>query len=65
MELKLMSDKPKRRKTPAWQQAQYNYEKRRVIKRVSFNIEKEADLLAKAERMDDFSGWVKARLQEV
>lgn len=42
------------------------YEKKRKQKLVSFNTENplEADLLAHANKLDDFSGWVKEQLHE-
>ena len=42
------------------------YEKKRKQKLVSFNIANphDADLLAHANKLDDFSGWVKEQLNE-
>lgn len=42
------------------------YEKKRKQKLVSFNTENphDADLLAHANEMKDFSGWVKGQLDE-
>lgn len=42
------------------------YEKKRKQKLVSFNTENphDADLLAHANEMEDFSGWVKGQLDE-
>lgn len=40
------------------------YEAKRKIKRVSFNLETEKELLAKAESIPDFSGWVKDALKK-
>ncbi len=42
------------------------YEKKRKQKLVSFNTENphDADLLAHANKLDDFSGWVKEQLNE-
>lgn len=42
------------------------YEKKRKQKLVSFNIANphDADLLAHANEMEDFSGWVKGQLDE-
>lgn len=40
------------------------YEARRTVKRVSFNADTEADLLAAANALPDFSGWVKQQLQK-
>lgn len=40
------------------------YERKRVIKPVSFNIETEEHLLEKANQMPDFSGWVKKKIEE-
>lgn len=59
-----MSDKTQHRKTPAGQLAKARYEKKRVIKPVSFNIDKDAELLKKADSIKDFSRWVKDRLRE-
>lgn len=59
-----MSDKTQHRKTPAGQLAKARYEKKRVIKPVSFNIDKDADLLATVEKIEDFSAWVKQKLKE-
>lgn len=49
----------------AQKQAQYQrkYETKRMIKRVSFNQETEADLLAIANKID-FSQWVKEKMRE-
>ncbi len=49
----------------ATKQAEYQrkYEQKRVLKRVSFNLETEADLLELANSMD-FSQWVKEQLRE-
>ena len=38
------------------------YEEKRDIKRVSFNTETEADLLAIANALPNFSTWVKKKL---
>lgn len=42
------------------------YEKKRKQKLVSFNTDNphDADLLAHANKLDDFSGWVKEQLNE-
>ena len=42
------------------------YEKKRKQKLVSFNTENphEADLLTHANKLNDFSGWVKEKLNE-
>lgn len=42
------------------------YEKKRKQKLVSFNTENphEADLLTHANQLDDFSGWVKEKLDD-
>lgn len=49
----------------AKKQAEYQrkYEEKRVFKKVSFNVEKEADLLELSKSMD-FSQWVKEKLRE-
>ncbi|WP_303066024.1 hypothetical protein [Alysiella sp.] len=49
----------------AKKQAEYQrkYEEKRVFKKVSFNVEKEADLLEIAKSID-FSQWVKDQLRE-
>ena len=52
------------RRSSALIRAQEKYEKRRVIKSVSFNAETEADLLEIVERIEDFSAWVKEKLKE-
>lgn len=41
-----------------------NYEKKRRIKTVSFNLETEGDLLAFVENLPDFSKWVKDKANE-
>ena len=40
------------------------YESKRLVKKVSFNNDTEADLLAIANSLPDFSGWVKQQLQK-
>lgn len=40
------------------------YEAKRLKKTVSFNTEKEAELLDFANSIADFSGWVKQKLKE-
>lgn len=42
------------------------YEKKRKQKLVSFNTENpiDADLLTHANKLDDFSGWVKEKLHD-
>lgn len=40
-----------------------DYEKKRDVKRVSFNIEKEKELLEFANSVD-FSNWVKQKIKE-
>lgn len=46
--------------------AESNYNKtKRFIKPVSFNREKDADLIAIVDQMDDFSGWVKEQLKNL
>ncbi len=42
---------------------QRKYEEKRVFKKVSFNIEKEADLLEIAKNID-FSQWVKEQIRK-
>ncbi len=44
------------------EQSKKNYESKRVLKHVSFNTEKEADLLEVANKLD-FSKWVKEKLK--
>jgi hypothetical protein len=39
------------------------YEQKRTVKRVSFNVASEPDLLELANTLPDFSGWVKAQLR--
>lgn len=41
------------------------YESKRATKKVSFNVETEADLLAAADALPDFSGWVKQQLRQI
>ena len=48
----------------ALQKAQERYENKRQVKRVSFNIETEKELLEFANSVD-FSGWVKQKINEV
>ena len=48
----------------ALQKAQERYENKRPVKRVSFNIETEKELLEFANSVD-FSGWVKQKINEV
>lgn len=51
-------------KTPL-QRAREKYSAtKRVAKTVVFNREKDAELLAFAQSLPDFSGWVKAQLAE-
>ena len=45
------------------EQSKKNYESKRVLKHVSFNTEKEADLLGVANKLD-FSKWVKEKIRE-
>lgn len=45
--------------------ANTKYEAKRIAKRVSFNIETEKDLLEKAEKIQDFSKWVKSKIKEI
>lgn len=52
------------RRSHALIRAQEKYEKKRVIKSVSFNADTEADLLEIVERIEDFSAWVKEKLKE-
>lgn len=40
------------------------YERKRVIKPVSFNLETEETLFQKANQIPDFSGWVKKKIEE-
>ncbi len=47
----------------ALQKAQERYENKRQVKRVSFNIETEKELLEFANSMD-FSSWVKQKISE-
>ena len=47
----------------ALQKAQERYENKRQIKRVSFNIETEKELLEFANSVD-FSNWVKQKISE-
>ena len=41
------------------------YEAKRIAKAVSFNRDIEADLLAAANALPDFSGWVKQQLRQL
>lgn len=45
--------------------AEKKYELKRKSKRVSFNTETEKELLEKAEKLPDFSNWVKNKLKEI
>lgn len=45
--------------------ANTKYEEKRISKRVSFNTETEKDLLEKAEKIQDFSKWVKSKIKEI
>lgn len=47
----------------ALQKAQDRYENKRQVKRVSFNIKTEKELLEFANSMD-FSSWVKQKISE-
>ena len=47
----------------ALQKAQERYENKRQVKRVSFNIETEKELLQFANSVD-FSSWVKQKISE-
>lgn len=47
----------------ALQKAQERYENKRQVKRVSFNIKTEKELLEFANSMD-FSSWVKQKISE-
>lgn len=47
----------------ALQKAQERYENKRQVKRVSFNIETEKELLQFANSVD-FSNWVKQKISE-
>ena len=47
----------------ALQKAQERYENKRQVKRVSFNIETEKELLEFANSVD-FSSWVKQKISE-
>lgn len=47
----------------ALQKAQERYENKRQVKRVSFNIETEKELLEFANSVD-FSNWVKQKINE-
>lgn len=40
------------------------YEKKRLIKKVSFNTEVDADLLSVVAAIPDFSNWVKDQLRK-
>lgn len=40
------------------------YEKKRVIKPISFNTHEEMDLLEHANSIQDFSNWVKDKIRE-
>lgn len=49
----------------AQKKAEIKYELKRKTKRVSFNIETEKKLLEKAEKIKNFSNWVKNKLKEI
>lgn len=40
------------------------YEQKRMVKPVSFSIDKDADLLAYVASLPDFSNWVKTQLRQ-
>ncbi|MEX8132928.1 hypothetical protein [Acinetobacter nosocomialis] len=44
--------------------AKKKYEAKRKIKSVPLLIDKEADLLAFADNLDDFANWVKDKIRE-
>lgn len=48
----------------ATDKAKKKYEAKRKNKSVPFLIEKEADLLAFADNVDDFANWVKNKIRE-
>lgn len=47
------------------EKARDKYEKKRLKRNVSFNIETEKELFEKTKSMPDFSGWVKEKLREL
>lgn len=49
--------------TPAQKKANTEYEKKRVIKPISFNTHTEKELLEFANSVD-FSNWVKTKIKE-
>jgi len=51
-------------RTEAHREADTRYTEKRHVKRVSFNKETESDLIAKTEKIPNFSEWVKTKLQE-
>ena len=51
-------------RTEAHREADSRYADKRHVKRVSFNTETESDLIAKTEKIPNFSEWVKTKLQE-
>ena len=51
---------PKR--TSSHREADSRYTAKRYVKNVSFNTEKESDLIAKVDKIENFSEWVKKQL---
>ena len=53
---------PKR--TEAHREADSRYTDKRYVKRVSFNVETEQLLIAKVDKIENFSEWVKDKLRQ-
>ena len=51
-------------RTEAHREADSRYADKRHVKRVSFNTETESELIAKMDKIPNFSEWVKTKLQE-
>ena len=51
-------------RTEAHREADSRYTEKRHVKRVSFNVDTESDLIAKLEKIANFSEWVKTKLQD-
>lgn len=52
------------KRTEAHCEADSRYNDKRYVKRVSFNTETEAGLIAKVDEIENFSEWVKQKLVE-
>jgi len=52
------------KRTQSHREADSRYADKRHVKRVSFNTETESELIAKMDKIPNFSEWVKTKLQE-